>query len=95
MDKTEAKRVLQSELEKYRQRSYESLRKLIDDLDAYTVRGPSGTEYQIEVQAMWDNHPEGNLRVMAGIDDGGLLSAFAPVTDDFILSPGGEFVDEF
>jgi hypothetical protein len=95
MDKTEAKAILQSELEKYRQRSYESLLKLLDDLDAYTVLGLSGIPYQIEVQAMWDSHPGGNLRVMAGIDDGGFISAFAPLTDDFILSPSGEFLDEF
>jgi hypothetical protein len=44
---------------------------------------------------MWDSHPGGNLRVMAGIDDGGFISAFAPLTDDFILSPSGEFLDEF
>jgi hypothetical protein len=94
MDKYEAKAILRSELQKYRQRNFESLLKLLKDPDAYTIQGPSGLEYQIEVQAIWDNEPEGNLRVMAGIDDGGFFSAFIPLTDDFIISPNGEFLNE-
>jgi hypothetical protein len=85
---------LQAEIAKYRQRSYADLLALLDDLDAYEVRGSSGVIYQVEVQGMWDHKPAGNLRVMAGIDDGRLVSAFAPLVASFILSPGGEFVGE-
>jgi len=66
---------------------------LLNEVDAYQVEGPSGTKYQIEIQAIWDREPNGNLRVMGGIDDGG-LRACLPLTDDFILSPSGEFIDE-
>jgi hypothetical protein len=94
MDKIEAKSVLQIELEKYRQRSSDSLLKLLDDLDAFSVRGPSGALYQLEVQAMWDDKPGGLLRIMAGIDDGGFFSSFSPLMDGFILSPSGEILDD-
>jgi hypothetical protein len=94
MDKGEAKALLQAEMEKYGLRGYLSLRQLVGDIDAYEVRGPSGTQYQFEVQAVWDARPNGNLRVIGSIDDGGLLSAFAPLTDSFILAPGGEFLDD-
>jgi hypothetical protein len=94
MDKTEARAILQAEIAKYRQRSYAELLALLDDLDAYEVRGPSGATYQLEVQGMWDHKPGGNLRIMAGIDDGGLVSAFAPLLASFFLSPDGEYMGE-
>lgn len=92
--RNEAKAILKSELNKYRHKSFESLRKLMEDLDGYEVRGPSGTLYQLEVQAMWDDKPGGNLRVMAGIDDGSFFSALTPLSDSFILTPDGEFLGE-
>jgi hypothetical protein len=93
LDKEEARAVLAEELRKYRNQSYRSLQRLLSDVDAYCVAGPSGTEYQIEVQAVWDGHPHENLRVMASIDDGG-WRAFVPMSDGFILSASGEFVGE-
>jgi hypothetical protein len=94
MDRTEARAILQAEIAKYRQRSYDELLRLLDEIDAYEVRGPTGAIYQLEVQGLWDDRPGGNLRVMAGIDDGGQVSAFAPLVASFILSPDGEFVGE-
>ena len=94
MNKNEARAVLKAELEKYRKRSYESLTELLDQLDAYEVQGPSGVTYQLEIQAVWDGEPNSHLRVMGGIDDGGLRSAFSPLTEDFILTPEGDFVVE-
>ena len=50
--------------------------------------GESGTVYQIEVEAFWD-HPgqeSGDLRVLASIDDGRILSSIVPLCDDFIVS---------
>ncbi len=94
MNKGEAKAVLKSELEKYRTRSYKSLLQLLQTLDAYEIDSPSGVKYQIEIQAMWDDQPNGDLRVLGGIDDGGLLSSFAPLTESFVLTPEGKFVEE-
>ena len=93
MDKEEAKSLLASELQKYRDRSYESLCSLLHNIDTYEIEAQSGVLYQLEIQAMWDNKPDGDLRIVAGIDDGG-LRAYFPLTDSFILSPDGKFVDE-
>jgi len=93
MNNEEAARILARELAKYRRQSYADLQRLLKEVDAYEVTGPSGAKYQIEIQAVWDGEPNGNLRVIGGIDDGG-WRAYAPLTDDFILSPSGEFIGE-
>lgn len=56
-------------------------------------RGTGGRSYQIEIQAIWDTRPGGNIRILASIDDGG-WTAFHPLTVDFIKSPSDEFVGE-
>jgi hypothetical protein len=55
--------------------------------------GPSGTTYQIEVEAFWDDEEGGNLRVCVAID-GGEVSAYRPISSDFIIAPDGSFVGE-
>ena len=52
-----------------------------------------GTKCCVEICVHWDGQPNGDIRVMFGIDDGG-LRAFAPVCDDFIISSDGTFVGE-
>lgn len=95
MDKTEAKAILEEEVQKYRKRSYDSLTTLVKELDAYEREGASGVTYQLEVQAVWDSGTEGgDIRVIFGIDDGGFFSSFKPLTADFIISPEGKFIDE-
>jgi hypothetical protein len=61
--------------------------------DTFEIAGPSGTRYQLEIQAMWDRNPGGKLRILGCIDDGG-WRAFVPVTDDFLIDPDGRFVGE-
>jgi hypothetical protein len=91
MDKEEATKILQAELEELRSRRYAELLDLIDSPKTYEITAPSGNKYQIEIQAFWDNprEPGGDLRVIASIDDGGFLSALLPLSMDFIVSPGG------
>jgi len=55
--------------------------------------GESGTKYYAEIQAFWDAKPEGNIRLMVSLDDGG-LRAFKPLCDSFIKAPDGSFVGE-
>lgn len=57
------------------------------------MTGPSGTVYQIEIEAFWDGRPGGEIRMMGSIDDGG-LRALMPLTDDFIIRPDGTCVGE-
>ncbi len=94
MNKQEARTVLAEKLADYRKLSYGELVARIDDDDCLTAVGPSGTEYQIEVQFLWDGQPDGNIRVLGGIDDGRFLAALAPLCESFIVSPTGEVVGE-
>jgi len=93
MHKKEALAVLERQLAEYRKLSYAELAARIGDDEQCEVTGPSGIEYQIEIQFLWDGQPNANIRVFGGIDDGG-LRAFVPLIDDFIMSPDGRFVGE-
>ena len=44
--------------------TYQELQRLLKEQDLLEVRGPSGTSYQLEVEAVWDDRPGGNLRVL-------------------------------
>ena len=93
MDRDEARSILRDHLEQYRTRSRDELTPLIDEPEVAEVTGPSGVRYQLEVLAVWDNRTDGDLRVMGAIDDGG-LSAWFPLSEDFIMAPDGSFVGE-
>lgn len=93
MDKEEAAAVLAEQLGLYRNKSYAALKQLIGQVDACEVVTPGDTLYQIEIQVFWDDKPDGDIRVIGAIDDGG-WRAFSPLTDSFFLAPDGSFVDE-
>lgn len=93
MDKAEAGEILAGVIADLRTRDYADLRNMLDDPRCERTAGESGTEYQVEVQVCWDGKANGDLRVLASIDDGG-LSAFNPLSDDFIIASDGSFVGE-
>jgi hypothetical protein len=93
MNLDEAQAVLRGELERYRSNSRGELQRLLSEQDVKEVRGASGTIYQVEIEAVWDDRIGGDLRVLGHIDDRG-IRAFAPLTRDFIVAPDGSFVDE-
>ena len=93
MNKTEALNVLQGQFQPWRERSWAQLRDEIGQLHHFEETAASGTRYQGEVQVLWDDKPDGAIRVMASIDDGG-WRAFVPLTADFILAPDGTFIGE-
>jgi len=94
MDENEARGLVQAELADLRRASYAQLvERLLDKQETFERLGATGARYAVEIQAMWDGKPQGNLRVMASIDDGGLRS-FVPLSDDFIRAPDGSFVGE-
>jgi hypothetical protein len=97
MNKAEAAQILTAELDSFRAKSFAELAGLIVDSPIVLERqGAASVEYQIEVEVFWDDpkKPGEDLRVMAGIDDGRLLSAFSPLTESFIVRPDGSFVGE-
>lgn len=93
MNKEEAEVVLSKLLAGYKANSYSDLLRLLNTQDTSEVTADSGATYQVEFQAVWDDKEDGNLRIMGCIDDGG-MRAFMPLTDDFIMTPNGEFVGE-
>ncbi|MEX0801550.1 MAG: hypothetical protein WD379_10075 [Dehalococcoidia bacterium] len=95
MDENEASAILQEHVQKYRAMPHGELRRLVQDEEHIEMSGPSGAEYQIEAQGVWDEGREGgNMRVMVSIDDGRGLRQFVPKTDSFIVAPDGSFVGE-
>jgi hypothetical protein len=50
--------------------------------------------YQVEIQARWDSGQPPDLRVIVGVDDGGLRSSFWPVDRTFIITSDGSFIGE-
>ena len=68
-------------------------RRLAHSVETDEVVEASGVRYQVEVQGVWDNKDETNLRVIVSVDDRG-LRAIAPITDDFIVASDGSFIGE-
>ena len=94
MNKAEAQRIITVELAKYRTRPYDELRGLVDAPKlSFEVVAESQTRYYVDIRVLWDDVPEGDVRVVACIDDGGWRSYF-PMADSFIKAPDGSFVDE-
>jgi hypothetical protein len=94
VNKAEAKKIIAKELEQYRIKPYSELVEMIDKESInYELTSEGGDRYQIEIEAFWDNKPNGDVRIIGGIDDGG-WRAFIPVSDSFIKNPDGNFVGE-
>lgn len=93
MNEAEARAVLSERLLEYRALSYAELRLRIGGSDVREVRAPSGVRYQVDIIVVWDAEPEGAIRVIGSVDDGG-LRAFRPLTDSFILSAAGGLAGE-
>ena len=70
---------------RYRARPRDELLRLLKEQDTFELVAPSGTHYQLEVEAVWDDRRGRDLRVFVEIDDGG-QSAFRPLVVDF-MSP--------
>ncbi len=87
VDKVEARALLEEFLQELKALSYLELQEFISNPVCIERTGASGAVYQIEYEAVWDAEPGGDLRIIASIDDGGLLSAMMPLTSGFIIAP--------
>jgi hypothetical protein len=96
VDEQEAREVLKPIVTEFRARSYAELREVtLDHPEVRDVVGPSGTRYQVEIGSVLDDAKHNrNLRVFFSIDDGRGWRAIAPLSDAFIMSPEGDFIDE-
>lgn len=94
MGRAEYLELLKPIVAEYRQHSYTFWRSRVGD-EPITLQNSTsdGTEYQVEIEAFWDEFPDGDIRVLFSIDDGG-WRAFIPVCEDFIISPGADLIGE-
>lgn len=88
MDREEAKTLLANQLRELQKLSYAEFRSWVIEkkIETPVTKGPSGTEYQMEIQAMWDGKRGGDIRVFVSIDDGGFVSSLLPLCDSFVVS---------
>jgi hypothetical protein len=89
--KVEAEALLQKRMEEMRTRPFADLVKLLETADVIEVTGATGKEYQIEVNAMWDDDAKTRLRVCGSIDDGGFRAwvNWKPLLQDFFAFADG------
>ena len=92
MNKAEAQDILAQELNRLQAQRFKDLQELINSPRVIELTGASGVSYQIEIQAFWDNPREilDDLRIVASVDDGRVLSALFPLSEDFIIGADGK-----
>lgn len=79
---------------RYRAQPREQLLRLLDEQDSFEIKGDSGKEYLIEIDARWCYKPGGVLQICGAIDDGGVTKSinFPPFLQSFIVHPDGTVV---
>jgi hypothetical protein len=87
----EAAALLTSRLTEVRRRPFKDLLRLLDSADTIEVVGETGKEYQIEINAFWDDDEMTRLMVCGSVDDGGLRAwaNWSPLVQGFIAYPDG------
>lgn len=86
MDSREAIAVLRGNLDEYRRLTYSDLQAKVGEDRHFQVVGPSGAEYQVEVQVFWESVPGERLLVVGSVDDGG-FRAFMPLCETLVAEP--------
>jgi hypothetical protein len=89
MDTHEARTVLSEQILPYRGEGYKALQRLLAEADIFEIQGPSGAAYRIQIEAVWDDRPGGNLRVLGLLEDAEDPGPFGPVTDEFTITSTG------
>lgn len=94
MDKNAYLKLLTPIVADYRSRDYAFWFPYIaGDVILLDACAADGTQCCVEINAMWDDKPEGNIRVIVSIDNGG-WRALVPVTESFVIARDGTFVGE-
>lgn len=87
VDNSEARVVLQDQIERLKKLSYEELRRYLK-ADSYEKIN-SGKKYQIEIAGMWDDDKKGYLRISVEVEslNGALTEHFVITPDNLLLPP--------
>jgi len=82
---------INEEISQLRCKPYADLVERIGNPEHKDLLTHDGNRYQLEIEVFWNSRKGGDIRVMVCADGGG-VSAFVPVCDDFVMTPGGSFV---
>ncbi|MGH7845604.1 MAG: hypothetical protein ACREQW_10600 [Candidatus Binatia bacterium] len=93
MNRDEAQSLLRVRVAELKAKSYPELKALLNNPECFEAKAGSGQIYQIEWEAFWESAREGNLKIIASIDDGKLSSSIVPITLAFVVTPGGKILD--
>ena len=94
MNTQEARSVLAGIVAEHKNRSYaEWVSRIDDEPITFEISTTTDRQYQVEIQAFWDDKRRGNVRVMFAIDDGSWRTS-CPLTESFIVAKDGSFVGE-
>ncbi len=93
MDTQEAASILEEELQFFKQWPYPYLADLVGSQEVREVVSDTGKHYQLEIEFLWDDKPQGHIRVVGAIDDGG-WRAFFPLCRSFIMKPDGNLIGD-
>jgi hypothetical protein len=107
-ENNEAQQIIREIVEVFRASSYTELCTMIGaEPITGNLTGPSGQEYQFEIEAFWDGKKNGDIRLLGSLSPNPdrpkfcsipllkWIPIFTPLaTDDFIMSPSGGFVGE-
>jgi hypothetical protein len=69
MNRTEAIEVRDGVFQAWQALTWPQWRDRVGQPEHLRVAGPSGVEYQVDIEAFRDARPEGDIRVMAAVDD--------------------------
>lgn len=102
MSKDTTREILRQKMSEFRAWSYSQLVSRVDcegHLDIIEGVAPDGTPYHIDFDIMWDDHEQGNVRVIGSIASDKPLLGFIPVFFDagsecFIMRLDGSFIGE-
>lgn len=86
MNRTQAIAILRRHLDQLEALGYDALSSRVGANDASEDKGETGAPYQIELSVVWDHGPNGAIRIIGSIDDGG-LRALVPLTDSRLVQP--------
>jgi len=94
MDTSEAIEILSEELDKYKEIPYSELKNMATGKPiGKEVRTYNDADYNVEVIIDWNDQPEGDIKVLAYIEDGEMRS-FVPLSKYFIKTPENTFLEE-
>jgi len=86
MNRLEAITILNHHLDHLESVGYAALAGQIGENLVFKTRDDTGADYQLELSILWDHHPNGAIRIVGSIDDGGLC-AFFPLTSSRLVEP--------